>query len=166
MLPLTRWPGNAIDGSWVIPILASAWDACLMPFSLPSSAIEHKAFDPPCCTTNPLSSGFLQIAFSTRDISSFMFLLSVLLRATNAYVIPELAKVWSKRKQFDNMTLVLKMDIRMHVHQKYPRLIKKYQDCIRIPFQLCPGTQNTTGSFSKYDVFTYKNSFVHKVWVI
>ena len=113
-MSLTRWPGNAIDGSCVIPILASAWDACLMPFSLPSSAIEHRAFEPPCCTTKPRSSGFLQIAFSTREMSSLMFLLSVLLRATNAYVIPEFAKVYKNitgNECFNIKKLLAKMQL-------------------------------------------------------
>merc|ERR1711936_723558 len=82
------WPGNAMEGSWLMPILARPWAASFSPFSVHSSARGTRALLPPCCTTRPRRSACLQKAFNTRAISSFMFLLSVLERTANAEVAP------------------------------------------------------------------------------
>lgn len=96
---LTRCPGKAMEGSWVIPILDNAWAAHLLPLSVPSNASPTKALDPPCCTTKPRNSVNLQTALRTRAINSWMFLLSFLAKATKADVIPHSARVWNSSKQ-------------------------------------------------------------------
>ena len=96
MIGLTLWPGKAIAGSWEIPILARAWAACLFPLFVPSRARGSRDFEPPCCTTIPLSSGNLQMALSTRAINSLMFLLSFFDKATRAEATPHWARVWKQ----------------------------------------------------------------------
>ena len=96
MIGLTLWPGKAIAGSWEIPILARAWAACLLPLFVPSRARGSRDFEPPCCTTIPLSSGNLQMALSTRAINSLMFLLSFFDKATSAEATPHWARVWKQ----------------------------------------------------------------------
>ena len=86
-------PGKASFGSFVMPILASAWAAMNFPLSVLLRASEARHFAPPCCITAPLGDTSSVRARNIRAICSCKALLSLEASTSRVEITPISSKV-------------------------------------------------------------------------